>query len=452
MTHGNSSGGPSQPEGASNGAPSDSRRQFLKTAGAVGGVTGLSSLSGCLDILGSGTGDDTIKIGTLYDNSGDLGFVGKGKDAVTEMFLEEQDYELLGRDVELTSYDPAGDNTQYQNLARRIIQEDDVDMLFGALLSSNREAMRPIVDENEQLFSYNDWYEGGVCDEFTFINTTLSSQQRPLIEFMIENFGPDYYALVADYNYGQISNRYARSYANQYGGQPVGEEFIPLGVDEFGSTINDIQQADPDWILSLTIGAPQYSFFQQAESAGLDVPYGSMANIAGTYEHKTFDPPIMTDTYSCFSYFEEIPTDRNREFVEKFKSQYSDFGYVFLSIVDAYTALELYWAAVEKAGTIEQEEVAKAYESGDISVEVPSGTVTMNGETHHAEQDMWLARVDEEHDVEFLDMDGNTTQEPIMKQVGTSEWFASQCQLASNSDWDEPRTDQLIPEEGDLTE
>jgi hypothetical protein len=76
----------------------------------------------------------------------------------------------------------------------------------------------------------------------------------------------------------------------------------------------------------------------------------------------------------------------------------------------------------------------------------------MNGETHHAQQDMWLGRVDEEHDVEFLDMDGNTTEEPIMEQGGTSEWFSSQCQLASNSTWDDPRTEQLIPEEGDLTE
>lgn len=430
---------------------SSSRRKFLKTAGAIGGATGLSSFSGCLDLVGSSGGENPIKIGTLYDNSGDLGFTGKGKDAATEMFLEEQNYELLGRDVELIAYDPAGDNTQYQNLARRLIQDDEVDMLFGALLSSNREAMRPIIDENKQLYSYNDWYEGGVCDQFTFINTTLSSQQRPLIKYMIENFGPDYYALVADYNYGDISNRYAKFYAEEYGGQPVGEEYIPLGVEEFGSTINDIQEADPDWILSLTIGAPQYSFFKQAESAGLNIPYGSMANIAGTYEHVTFDPPVMEDTYSCFSYFEEIPTEQNQEFVEKFKNQYPDFEYVFLSIVDAYTALQLYWEAVEQAGTVDQEEVAKAYESGDITVQSPSGTVSMNGETHHATQDMWLARVDQNHDVEFLDEDGNTTDEPISEQVGTSEWFANNCQLASDSTWDDPITEQLIPSEGDLT-
>ncbi|RQG98948.1 ABC transporter substrate-binding protein [Natrarchaeobius oligotrophus] len=432
------------------GSGKNSRRRFLKAAGGLGSAAGLSALAGCIGSLGSD--DETIRIGTLYDNSGELGFTGEGKDAVTEMFLEEQDYELLGREVELISYDPAGDNTQYQNLTRRIIQEDEVDMLFGALLSSNREAMRPIVNENKQLYSYNDWYEGGVCDQFTFINTTLSSQQRPMIEFMIDNFGPDYYAIVADYNYGTISNQYARFYAEEYGGQPVGEEFVPLGVDEFGSTINDIQQADPDWILSLTIGAPQASFFEQAEAAGLDVPYGSMSNIAGTYEHKTFEPPVMTDTYSCFSYFEEIPTERNQEFVEKFKSEYPDFDYVFLSIVDAYTALQLYWEAVELAGTVDQEEVAAAYESGDISVEAPSGTVAMDPETHHATQDMWLAHVDESHEVQFLDVDGNPTDEPISEQVGTSDWFASECQLASESTWDDPITEQYIPEEGDLTE
>lgn len=426
----------------------ESRRNFIKKAGIGTGLAATMGISGCVGNLG-GIGEDPIKIGTLYDNSGELGFVGQGKDAATEMWLEQQDYELLDREVEWIDYNPEGDNTKYQNLTRRLIQEDNVDMIFGALLSSNREALRPIVDEHQQLFSYNDWYEGGVCDEYMFINTTLSSQQRPMIEFMIDNFGSDYYALVADYNYGRISNRYARFYAEEYGGQPVEEEFIPLGTSEFGSTINNIQNADPDWILSLTVGSAQYSFFEQAHSAGLDIPYGSMANIAGTYEHKTFEPPVMADTYSCFSYFEEIPTDANQEFVDEFKSNYSDFDYVFLSINDAWTAIKLYWEAVEQAGTVEQEEVAAAYEN-DITVDTPAGEITMNGQTHHATQNMWLAQVNEDHSVTFLDMGGNETSEPLAENVGTSEWFQGQCNLVENSSWDDPIAEQYIPEEGDL--
>lgn len=429
---------------------SANRRAFLETVGLGAGSVAITSLSGCMGSFGS-LGEDTIKIGTLYDNSGPLGFVGKGKDAVTEMWLEQQDRTLLGRDVEWIDYNPEGDNTKYKNLTRRLIHQDDVDMIFGGLLSSNREALRPIVDENQQLFSYNDWYEGGVCDEYMVINTTLSSQQRPLIEFMIDNFGPDYYALVADYNYGRITNRYARFYADEYGGGPVNEEFIPLGTSEFGSTISRIKDADPDWILSVTVGSEQYSFFKQADSAGLDVPYGSMANIAGTYEHRTFEPPVMADTYSCFSYFEEIPTERNREFVENFTEQYPEFEeYVFLSIVDALTAIKLYWNAVEMAGTVDQPDVLEAYESDDLAVDTPAGPIEFDGATHHATQNMWLARVNDDHSVTFLDEDGEETDQPLAENVGTSEWFANQCDLKTQSTWDDPRTEQLIPEKGDL--
>lgn len=439
-------------DASSEGRNTTNRRKFLKSVTASAGAV---SLAGCTEQVGSLGGEEPITIGTLYDNSGPLGFVGQGKDAATEMWLERQDYELLGREVEWIDYNPGGDNTEYKNLTRRQIQQDNVDMIFGALLSSNREALRPIVDENQQLFSYNDWYEGGVCDEYMVINTTLTSQQRPLIDFMIENFGSNYYALVADYNYGRVSNRYARHYAGENGAEAVNEEFIPLGTSEFGSTINRINEEDPDWILSLLVGSAQTSFFKQAESAGVDLPYGSLANIAGTYEHVNFEPPVMADTYSCFSYFQEIPTERNQEFVQSFQEQNPEYmksedGYVFLSIADAWNAIRFYWKAVERAGTVNQEDVLAEYENG-LEMESPKGPITFNGETHHATQNMWLAKVNDDHSVSFLDIDGNETDQPIAENVQTSEWFRNQCNLAENSTWDEPRTEYLTPEEGDLS-
>lgn len=444
------------PETSDNGAHESagqgkgSRRKFLKS---VAVSTGAVSIAGCGGQIGGGK--DPIKIGTLYDNSGPLGFVGKGKDAATKMWLEEQDYKLLDREVKWIDYNPAGDNTKYKNLTRKMIQQDNVDMILGALLSSNREALRPIVDKNKQLFSYNDWYEGGVCDEFMVINTTLTSQQRPLIEFMIDNFGSDYYALVADYNYGRVSNRYARHYAEKYGGKAVGEEFIPLGVSEFGSTISRIKEKDPDWILSLLVGSNQYAFFKQAESSGLDIPYGSLANIAGTYEHVKFDPPVMADTYSCFSYFQEIPTKANEKFVKRFQEKNPKYkkengGYVFLSIVNAWNAIRLYWKAVEKAGTVDQKEVLAAYEDG-ISLDSPAGKINFNGETHHATQNMWLAKVNDDHSVDFLNMKGNKTDQPIQKDVQTSQWFRDQCNLVKDSTWENPKTEYLTPDKGDLS-
>ncbi|MFC6990282.1 ABC transporter substrate-binding protein [Haloplanus sp. GCM10025708] len=438
-------------KGDPTGQSGNTRRRFLKS---VAVSTGAVSIAGCTGQFGGGGGAEPIKIGTLYDNSGPMGFVGKGKDAATKMWLEEQNHTLLDREVEWIDYNPAGDNTKYKNLTRKLIQQDDVDMIFGALLSSNREALRPIVDENKQLFSYNGWYEGGVCDEFMVLNTTLTSQQRPLIDFMVENFGSDYYALVADYNYGRVSNRYARHYAQENGAEPVGEEFIPLEVSEFGSTINRIKEEDPDWILSLLVGSSQLSFFKQAESAGVDLPYGSLANIAGTYEHVKFEPPVMSDTYSCFSYFQEIPTERNRQFVQKFQENNPDYtkengGYVFLSIADAWNAIRFYWKAVEKAGTVDQQEVLAAYEDG-LELESPKGTITFNGETHHATQNMWLAKVNDDHSITFLDQGGNETDQPIAENVQTSEWFRNQCNLVEDSTWDDPKTEYLTPDEGDL--
>jgi hypothetical protein len=99
---------------------------------------------------------------------------------------------------------------------------------------------------------------------------------------------------------------------------------------------------------------------------------------------------------------------------------------------------------------VDQEAVLAEYENG-LEMDSPKGPVTFNGETHHATQNMWLAKVNDDHSISFLDMDGNETEEPIAENVETSEWFRNQCNLVENSSWDEPQTDYLTPDEGDLS-
>ena len=81
---------------------------------------------------------------------------------------------------------------------------------------------------------------------------------------MVEKFGKKVYVIAADYNFGQISAEWNRKIMKDLGGEVVGEEFIPLGVSQFAQTIQNIQKAKPDWLLTINVGAAQDSFFEQA--------------------------------------------------------------------------------------------------------------------------------------------------------------------------------------------
>ena len=41
-------------------------------------------------------------------------------------------------------------------------------LVLPVVIIASREAIRPIVDQNEVLFFYNNQYEGGVCDSWVF--------------------------------------------------------------------------------------------------------------------------------------------------------------------------------------------------------------------------------------------------------------------------------------------
>jgi len=378
------------------------RRTFVKTAGAAGITV---SIAGC---SGGGSDDsDTIKIGILEDQSGNFSINGLPKYRSSVLAIEEINEAggILGREVEYVAPDPQSNVQRYRELAEQLILQDDVDMLTGAFASNTREAIRPTVNEEEQLYFYSNEYEGGLCDNTTFAIGSIPEQQYgTLIPYMIDEFGPEAYIIAADYNFGQLSADWIRAYVEENGGEVVGEEFPPLSVSQYGSSINRIHDADPDFLATVLVGSNQSAFFTQAENLGLDVPMASSVNLSQSYEHVRFDPPTMEGMHSAVYYMEEIPTDRNQDFVDRFYDRWPDNEYIAQMAMSPYVTLQLYKQAVEEAGTVDQQEVISVLEEG-MDVEAPSGDLSLKGSTHHMSHNMRLARVEEDHSISFIESD-----------------------------------------------
>jgi branched-chain amino acid transport system substrate-binding protein len=376
------------------------RRTFLKASGAAGA---LALTAGCSGITGGG-GSDTLKMGVLEDQSGNFALTGIQKHNAQTLAVEEinADGGIDGQEIEMIDPDPQSDNQRYQELARRLINRDNVDVLFGGFASSSREAIRPIVDENEQLYFYTNQYEGGVCDTYTWCTGAVPEQQiSTTLEFLTDEFGDNIYTIAADYNFGQITAAWYRKIANEIGANIMDEEFIPLDVSQFGSTINRIQEADPDLLVTLLVGSNHASFYDQKNAAGLDVPMSTTVNMAQGYEHKRFDPPALANMYVGVNYMEEIPTDRNQSFVDRFYERFPDADYVGQMAQNSYFTTYLYKQAVERVGTTDQDEILATLDEEPLTVEAPEGTVTTDPETHHVTHQIRLARADENHEISF---------------------------------------------------
>lgn len=416
----------------SDGKPSISRRETLKIAGSAG----IAGLAGCTG--GSGSGDEgPIDVGLLADRTGGLAATGIPMYNVAQVWEQQVNDNggILDREVNLIAPDPQSDNQQYQNQARELILEEQVDVLVGGITSASREAFRPIVDDEQQLYFYPTQYEGGICDSYTYVTAPTATQQlRPLIEYMMENVGTNAYFMSADYNFGQISADWARIYVEEAGGSVVGEEFIPLSTGDFESTINRISDEDPDWILSLTVGANHQAFYEQADSSGLDIPMASTTAIGGTYEHITKSPPTMENVYSAWNYLEEFENETNQEFVSAVDEAFPDNPYINQMAIGTYQSLLLYEEAANQAETTEMETVSDTLESG-ISVMTPQGEISVDPPTHHVTHDITVTRMAEDHSIEMLEtIEG---LEPT--------WLQDNCDLTQHS-WDDPRAELLTPD------
>tara|TARA_B100000508_G_C11444626_1_gene270705 strand:- start:175 stop:1410 length:1236 start_codon:yes stop_codon:yes gene_type:complete len=356
-------------------------------------------------LVTSASANDPIQIGVLEDQSGNFAAVTQAKVNAIELAAEEINEAggIAGREVELVIYDTQSDDRRYQELMRRVFQRDQVDTVFAGFASSSREAYRPIVNQFDGLAFYNNQYEGGVCDANMIVTGAVPEQQfSTLIPWMMEEYGPNVYTIAADYNFGQISAEWVRRIVEEEGGEIVGEDFIPLGVSQFSQTIQNIQSEAPDFVVTLLVGSNQASYYEQAASANLGLPMASSVNVGQGYEHKRFAPPSLANMYVTTNFIEEVDTPEANAFVEKFYERFPDTPYVNQEAANSYIAMHLYKQMVERAdGSTDKDDLRAVIAEGDVCFDGPSGTVCLDPRSQHMSHNIFLAKVDENHEISF---------------------------------------------------
>src|SRR5262245_22662059 len=95
-----------------------------------------------------------IKVGLLADQTGPLAFVGLANVNVARMVIGDINARggLLGRRVELLIEDSATNDTVAAEKARALVERDHVDVVFGGIYSSTRQAIKePVVVRADAL-------------------------------------------------------------------------------------------------------------------------------------------------------------------------------------------------------------------------------------------------------------------------------------------------------------
>ena len=138
---------------------------------------------------------------------------------------------LLGRQIELHLEDSETTDSVAEAKATKLVQQDQVDVIFGGIYSSTRQAIKgPAVVDGKKLYIYPEQYEGQECDPLIFCTGPVPAQQvEPLIPWLMQQTGAKkFYLPSADYIWPHVMNKKVREVVTANGGAIVGEEYFPL--------------------------------------------------------------------------------------------------------------------------------------------------------------------------------------------------------------------------------
>src|SRR5438094_3031423 len=137
------------------------RRRFLGSAAWTTGAIATGAGSWAIrPAWGAATGP--IKVGIATDLTGAIGYAGNANANIAKLVVKEINGlgGVLGRPLELHIEDTASNESVAVANVRKLIQRDKVDVVFGGITSSMRNAIKDvIVTRGRTLYIYPQLYE-----------------------------------------------------------------------------------------------------------------------------------------------------------------------------------------------------------------------------------------------------------------------------------------------------
>ena len=108
----------------------------------------LATLAAGLLAAGAATAQEPIKIGAFLSVTGGAAFLGDPEQKTLQLYVEKLNTAggVLGRKLQLVSYDSAGDAEKARTFVKRLIEQDKVDVIVGGSTTGETMAVVPLVE------------------------------------------------------------------------------------------------------------------------------------------------------------------------------------------------------------------------------------------------------------------------------------------------------------------
>ncbi len=300
------------------------------------------------------------------------------------LYLEQHGNSLGGHPVSVVVEDTASDPATALQKARKLVEQDNVNLLMGPLTAAEAYAAAGFATTNKII----DWMPVPSADDLTQRQTspyvirsgwTSSQPSHPFADYVYNKLGyKKIFAVGMDYAFGyEVVGGFQQRFED-LGGKIVKKIWTPIGQPDYGATMAQIP-TDVDAVFALMAGGDGTRFIPAYAQYGLK---GKIPLIGGgtlTDENvirSLANPNDAVGIITPLHYSQALQTPEAQAFIKAFESKYNKLASYYAE--NTYSAaLEL--DAVLKAVGADYKDPAKvqtAYKA--LKITVPRGPITID--------------------------------------------------------------------------
>ncbi len=368
---------------------------------------------------GAATGTP-IKIGYLADSNGTSAQIGAGMHLGTDLAVEQVNAAggINGHPLQIIYVDPQSDPTQAGQMATQLVQTDKVDVLLGAVLSSECLVVQQLAAKLQTVYMPTfgcaaEEYSTTSCNHYSFRFQPVGRQLiAPLAQYITTTYGKNWAMAYSDYAYGQSQLKAYTEELAKYDAKitvpiPIPQNEpnlapyvtkVPTDGTVNGVIINGLGAGD---LTRTSLALGQYGLAPKVQvigNSGRDVYGGSYPDfLTGSVNAQTYltgQPPGNPYGEAYEKAWRDMAT-RQPEWSNIFGGADKAMAFQGYLQYTALMALKTGMIAANFSGRADTEKLIGALENVNIPLgpDAPGGGIIMNKGDHQGAQTVYVYRV-----------------------------------------------------------
>lgn len=351
----------------------------------------------------------TVKVGALLPYSGVYTTLGENLTRGMELYFESVGWQAGGKEIELITEDSESDPQVSLRKFRKLVDQDEIDILTGPVSTAVAYALRDEVEANQLPFLVshaggNDLTRSQRSDYIWRSSFTSWQAGSSMGQWAFDNVTDEAYLIAPDYAFGHEVVEGFKEAFTEAGGTVVGEAFPPLGHNDYASYLTEISNAGPKAVYAFFAGSDASRFVQQYQQYGLE---GEIPLIGSGWLNAEDVRPAQEGagegmiTTMFWDY--NLDNPENEEFVQAYEEAYGERPSI--ESVEGYDAARIIVETLEAVNGDVSDADAFFEAMAGLEFDSPRGAIRFDPETHQIIQPFYV--------IETVIKDGQTENEVI---------------------------------------